>query len=121
MTFLMAFVQAGDTHTRMLHAKIIWQVSFYGHSLLKPGYTSTCFTMATTLCSVEMMLTPIFNGFFNSFCDTHTDVNYGCKWSGQFPVCFVIVSELFLTMATTLCSIGMMLTPDLIKRTNLHL
>ena len=37
-------------------------------------------------------------------------VDYGCKWSGQFPLCFITVSELFLTIATTLCSIGMMLT-----------
>ena len=78
--FLMAFVQVGDTYTDvaqtlhrrcqiilqpwMLHihgCKIIWPTSFYGRNLSKQGYTSTCFTMATTLCSVGMMLTQVLN------------------------------------------------------------
>ena len=54
MIFLMSFV---DTHTDVAY-QIIWPASFYDCNLLKPGYTSTCFTMATTLCSIGMMLTP---------------------------------------------------------------
>ena len=49
---------ASRWHPHTDGCKIIWPASFYGCNLLKPGYTSTCFTMATTLCSIGMMLTP---------------------------------------------------------------